>query len=145
MNAGTVMDILHVDDSEDDLLFLQEIVGELDFPCSIRTAINGDEALSILRREGKYRDAGRPNLVLLDIRMPGKDGFEVLKEIKSDPALRMIPVAMLTSSDRRDDVHRAYGNCACGYITKPMNINQFADVMKKFLVYWKDVSRLPKP
>src|SRR4029079_4302312 len=94
------LDILVVDDNEDDVLLLQESLCELPAVNLVHAVHDGEEALTFLRREGQYAQARRPGLVLLDINMPKKNGFEVLTETKNDPLLRMIPVVMLTTSNR---------------------------------------------
>ena len=106
---------------------------------------DGEEALSYLRRKDKYQYAQRPGLILLDINMPRKNGFEVLHEMKADPGLSHIPVIMLTTSESEADVVKSYAKGACSFITKPMNFDKFGEVIKQFAVYWALVSRIPNP
>ena len=138
-----IMEILLVEDNEDDILLEQEALADaklVNLMCVVR---DGEEALAYLRREGKYRDVQMPGLILLDINMPRKNGFEVLNEIKSDPGLMHIPVIMLTTSDSEADIVKSYAKGACSYITKPMDFDKFREVVKQFALYWVLVARVP--
>jgi CheY-like chemotaxis protein len=106
---------------------------------------DGEEALAYLRRQGKYRNAPMPGLILLDINMPKKNGFEVLNEIKADPSLMHIPVIILTTSENEADIVKSYAKGACSFITKPMNFEKFRDVVNQFAIYWGLVARVPDP
>jgi two-component system, response regulator len=137
------MEILLVEDNEDDILLEQEALADaklVNLMCVVR---DGEEAMAYLRRQGKYQNVKIPGLVLLDINMPKKNGFEVLNEIKSDPALMHIPVVMLTTSDSEADIVKSYAKGACSYITKPMDFDKFRDVVKQFALYWVLVARVP--
>lgn len=138
------IEVLYVDDSEDDGLLMQECISEVPFASLVHVALDGEEAMAYLRRTGKFEGVKLPNLVLLDIRMPKKDGFEVLQEMKSDGILRAIPVVMVTTSNRDEDVFRSYASGACSYITKMTIMDQFFETMKQFFSYWRNVSRIPK-
>jgi CheY-like chemotaxis protein len=109
----------------------------------VEIASDGVETLAYLRREGKYQDAVRPELVLLDINMPNKDGFEVLKEMKADPQLRRIPVVMLTSSTEDRNIVKAYEDGACTFIAKPLSREDFKQVFSFFAHYWTHLAKLP--
>jgi len=109
----------------------------------IFTVRDGEAALAYLRQAGPYTHMRRPGLVLLDINMPKKNGFEVLQAMKADPLLQSLPVVMLTTSDREDDVVRSYTHGACSYIRKPISLEQFVQVVKDFEFYWTMVSRVP--
>ena len=138
-----IMEILLVEDNEDDILLEQEALADaklVNLMCVVR---DGEEALAYLRREGKYRDVQMPGLILLDINMSRKNGFEVLNEIKSDPGLMHIPVIMLTTSDSEADIVKSYAKGACSYITKPMDFDKFREVVKQFALYWVLVARVP--
>jgi two-component system, chemotaxis family, response regulator Rcp1 len=104
---------------------------------------DGDEAIAFLRREGCYADAPRPDLILLDLNLPGKDGREVLAEIKADADLKKIPVVILTTSHAEEDVIRAYGLHANAYMTKPVGFEGFVAVVKGIGDYWFTLVRLP--
>ena len=104
---------------------------------------DGEEALAYLRREGRHRDARAPGLVLLDINMPKMNGFEVLRIMKSDPVLRTIPVVMLTTSTRDEDIARSYDGGACSFVSKPVSFEKLKEVIKQFTLYWTLVSVVP--
>lgn len=137
------LNILLAEDNEDDVLLIQDAFEE-----AKRSILNvvrdGEEAMSYLRREGKYLDAAPPSIVLLDINMPKKDGFEVLKEMKADPGLRHLPVVIFTTSDRDMDIESSYAGGACSFITKPLGYDQFVDFATRFLYYWTHIARIPR-
>lgn len=139
------MEILLIEDNEDDILLEQEALADAKLVNLMHVVRDGEEALAFLRREGKYRGAQTPGLILLDINMPRKNGFEVLNEIKKDPALMHIPVVMLTTSDSESDIVKSYATGACSFITKPMNFEKFRDVVNQFAIYWALVARVPEP
>ena len=137
------MEILLVEDNEDDILLEQEALADaklVNLMCVVR---DGEEALAYLRRQGKYHNVKMPGLILLDINMPKKNGFEVLHEMKADPALMHIPVVMLTTSESEADIVKSYAKGACSYITKPMDFDKFREVVKQFALYWALVARVP--
>jgi CheY-like chemotaxis protein len=111
----------------------------------LQVVSDGVEALAYLRREGKYHAARTPGLILLDINMPKMNGFEVLQVIKSEPRLRMIPVIMLTTSTRDEDIARSYDGGACSFVAKPVNLEKLKEVIKQFALYWTLVSIVPPP
>ena len=137
------MEILLVEDNEDDILLEQEALAEAKLVNLMSVVRDGEEAMAFLRRQGQYQDAQMPGLILLDINMPKKNGFEVLNELKADPALMHIPVVMLTTSDNESDIVKSYAKGACSYITKPMDFDKFRDVIKQFALYWALVARIP--
>lgn len=141
--ANQSVEILLVDDNEDDVVIIQEAFADARLVNVITRARDGEDALHYLRREGKYKMVRLPGLVLLDINMPKKNGFEVMTEMKADPKLRHLPVVVLTTSDREEDIVRSYATGACSYIRKPMDIDRFRDVVKQFELYWTVVSHLP--
>jgi CheY-like chemotaxis protein len=104
---------------------------------------DGVEALTYLRRDGPYATATRPDLVLLDINMPKKNGFAVMQELKADPHLQSLPVIILTTSEREEDISRAYANGACSYIRKPVDLDAFHTLLERFELYWTRITRLP--
>ena len=111
---------------------------------NIRVCEDGVEAMAFLRKEGEYADALRPDLILLDLNMPRKDGREVLEEVKSDPDLKCIPVAILTTSKAEEDILRSYELQANCYITKPVDLEQFMETIKLFKQFWFAVVTLPE-
>jgi CheY-like chemotaxis protein len=136
--------ILLADDSEDDVLLLRTAF-EKSPRLELRDAVrDGDEALAYLRRQGPYAAAKKPDLVILDVNMPRVDGFTVLEKIKADPELRRLPVVMLTTSRRDEDVSRAYREGAATYIPKPVGLGDLETFVKRFEEYWAGVAKLPE-
>ena len=137
------MELLLVEDNEDDILLEQEALAEAKLVNLMFVVRDGEEAMAFLRREGQYQNAQTPGLILLDINMPKKNGFEVLHELKADPALMHIPVVMLTTSDSEADIVKSYAKGACSYITKPMDFDKLREVIRHFALYWALVARVP--
>ena len=137
------VELLLVEDNQDDIVLIEEAFAEAKLMNVVFKVRDGDDALAYLRQEGQYKQRRRPGLVLLDINMPKKDGFEVLQAMKADPLLQSLPVVMLTTSDREDDVVRSYTGGACSYIRKPMILEQFVQVVKQFELYWTMISLVP--
>jgi CheY-like chemotaxis protein len=137
------VEILLVEDNEDDVVIIREVFAEMELATLISVVRDGEEAVAYLKRQGKYKQARVPDIVLLDINMPKKNGFEVLEEIRKDARLRALPVIMLTTSHREEDVVRSYANGACSYIQKAVNLNQFVQLIRQFEHYWTGVSRIP--
>ena len=140
--ANAEIEILLAEDNEDDVLLVRESLEETDIAKRLHVARDGVEALEYLR-ERSARGASRPLLVLLDINMPRMNGFEVLGEMKSAPALKHIPVVMLTTSGREEDIIKSYRSGAASYITKPVNFAGFRELVSRFALYWTTVSRVP--
>ena len=124
------IDLLLVEDSEPDVRLTKEALEEAKIWNRLWVVEDGVEATDFLYRRGKYPDAPRPDLILLDLNLPRKDGRQVLREIKADPSLRRIPVVILTTSRHGGDVLRAYDLHANCYITKPVDFNRFLEVVK---------------
>ena len=137
------VEILLVEDNEDDIVIIQEVFADIKLASIVNTVRDGEEALAYLWRKGKYKVARMPDIVLLDINMPKKNGFEVLEEMKKDPRLQSLPVIMLTTSHREEDVVRAYEKGACSYIHKLVDLDEFKHLIKQFEHYWTGVSRIP--
>ena len=140
-----VIEILLVEDEPGDVRLTVEALRAARVRNRIHTVEDGVEALDFLRRRPPYADVPRPDLILLDLNLPRKDGREVLAEIKADPALRTIPVVVLTTSCARDDVLRSYDLHANCFISKPMDFNEFSAVVKSIEDFWLTVARLPSP
>jgi CheY-like chemotaxis protein len=104
---------------------------------------DGLEAIAFLHQEGNYSDAPRPDLILLDLNLPKKDGREVLAEIKNDPDLKRIPVVVLTTSKAEEDIIRMYDNYANCYITKPVDLDEFISIIKSIENFWVNIVKLP--
>lgn len=137
------IEILLVEDNPGDARLTLEAFKEGNIINNIIVMSDGVEALAYLRRQGAYVNATTPDLILLDLNLPKKDGREVLAEIKADERLRPIPVVVLTTSTAQDDVARAYGNHANCYITKPVDLNQFLRVVQSIENFWLSLVRLP--
>lgn len=145
MNVDSVK-VLLAEDNDDFVFLFREALEETPIGSFFRLAgvvHDGVDALSYLRREGPFETAERPSLLLLDINMPRRDGFEVLREVKNDPDLRGIPVVLLTTSDRGEDIRRAYDSGAASYVVKPGAFSELRRVLASFCDYWVDVSRVP--
>jgi len=138
-----VADVLLVDDSPEDVRLTQEVLKESRVRFNVMVATNGEEALAVLRREGRYADTAWINLVLLDLNMPRMDGREVLAIMKQDANLKRIPVVILTTSDSEADVVQSYDLHVNAYVTKPAQVSQFSSVMKTIEDFWISVARLP--
>ena len=137
------IDILLVEDNPGDVLLVQEAVAETGLAYNIHVVRDGVEAMEYLRKEGKYADVLRPDLVLLDLNLPRKSGREVLAEIKSDENLRSIPVVILTASALEMDVVKAYHEYANCFIIKPINLDQFIKVAQAIQEFWFAMVKLP--
>jgi two-component system, chemotaxis family, response regulator Rcp1 len=138
------IELLLVEDSEPDVRLTKEALLEAKVKNRLSVVEDGVEAMAFLRREGDYSDAPRPDLILLDLNLPRKDGRQVLKEIKSDESLKRIPVVVLTTSKSEEDILRAYDLHANCYITKPVDFNRFMDVVKTIEDFWLTVVTLPE-
>jgi len=139
------IEILLVEDNPGDVRLTQEALREGKIANNLAVASNGDGALARLRREGEHADATRPDLILLDLNLPGKDGREVLREIKSDASLKQIPVVVMTSSSAEEDVARSYALHANCFVTKPLDLDQFTKVIQAIEEFWVTVVKLPNP
>lgn len=140
---GRPVDILLVEDNPADARLTVEALKDAKIQNRMNIVEDGAEALAYLRREGKHSEALSPDLVLLDLNLPGKDGREVLAEIKADSKLRRIPVVVLTTSQAEEDIVRSYDLHANCYITKPVNLDQFVSVVKSVEDFWLTVVKLP--
>jgi len=143
--SRTHIDILIAEDNDDDVVMLREAFAKVEYSTILNVVKDGEEALIYLRRQGRYKDSKQPDILLLDINMPKKNGFEVLKEIKSDQRLQNLPVTMLTSSNEEEDIARSYSEGACSYLIKPVNFSDFQKLIERFEIYWTLVSRVPFP
>ena len=139
----TPIEVLLVEDNPGDVRLTEEALTEAKVCNNLTVAKDGVEALARLRREGAYAGVPLPDLILLDLNLPKKDGREVLKEIKADPALKRIPVVVLTSSKAEEDVDRAYDLNANCYVTKPVDLDQFLFAVKSIEGFWLSVVKLP--
>lgn len=140
---GRPIEILLVEDSPSDAGLTEEALYEGKVLNNLYHVENGEEALLFLNRQNPYEAVPRPDLILLDLNLPRKDGRDVLAEIKADPALRSIPVVVLTTSSDEKDVHTAYGLNANCYIVKPVDLDQFIAVIQAIDAFWLKVVTLP--
>jgi len=140
MNTGM---ILLVEDNPGDVRLTREALRESNAPNSLNVAQDGIEAMAYLRRSGTYAGAPRPELVLLDLNLPKKDGLEVLDEIKRDPNLKTIPVVVLTTSANPHDIARSYQLHANSYVTKPSRLEHFLEVVRSLVDFWFRAAELP--
>ena len=139
----TPIEILMVEDSPGDVRLTKEALKDAKVLNHISVVEDGVEAMAFLRREGAHAEAPRPDLILLDLNLPRKDGREVLAEIKADPALAQIPVVVLTTSQAEQDILQSYQLHANCYVTKPVDLDQFISVIKSVETFWLTVARLP--
>jgi chemotaxis family two-component system response regulator Rcp1 len=137
------INVLLVEDSPTDVLLTQEALESAKLLTELHVVEDGVEAVAFLRQEGKYANARRPDLILLDLNLPKKDGREVLAEIKSDPRLRLIPVVVMTVSKAEEDILKAYGLHANCYVTKPVHFESFVEVVRAIESFWFTVVTLP--
>ncbi|WP_254763196.1 response regulator [Natrinema marinum] len=135
--------ILLVEDNPGDVRLTKEAFKQGRIENDLHVVSDGTEALDFLTQRGDYADAPRPDLVLLDLNLPGKDGEDVLEELKDDPALRSIPVIVLTSSRAEEDVVKSYELHANAYLTKPVDPDEFIETVRAFEKFWFSVVRLP--
>lgn len=142
--APLPIDILLVEDNEADVRLTQEVLGESKVQNNLIIANNGEEALACLRRQGKYQGSVRPDLILLDLNLPLKDGREVLAQIKADPLLKSIPVVILTTSKAEEDILKTYDLHANCYINKPVDLEQFITVVNYIEDFWLAIVKLPR-
>lgn len=141
---GRPIEILLVEDNPGDVRLTREALRDGIVQNNLSVTEDGVEALAFLRRQGKYADAPRPGLILLDLNLPRKDGRQVLAEIKSDPALRTIPVIILTTSANEEDILNAYRLHANAYIQKPVDLDQFLRVVQVLEDFWLTLAMLPR-
>ncbi|HMF31822.1 MAG TPA: response regulator [Candidatus Lokiarchaeia archaeon] len=136
-------ELLLVEDNPGDIRLTKEALKESKMVLNLNVAKDGVEAMAFLRQEGKYQDKPRPDLILLDLNLPKKDGREVLAEIKADEALKSIPVVILTTSRNEEDLLNAYDLHANAYVTKPLDLEQFLHIVNKIEEFWLTIVRLP--
>ena len=136
-------EILLVEDNPGDVRLVQEALRESKIINQVYAVSDGQEALAFLRKQGCYANATRPDMILLDLNLPRKDGREVLSEIKADPDLRRIPVVIVTSSKAEEDILRSYNHHANCYITKPLDLDKFVTVVKAIEDFWVSIVKLP--
>ena len=143
-NPTRLVEILLVEDNPGDVRLTQEGLKETKMLNNLHVAMDGAEAMDFLHKKGKFADAPRPDLILLDLNLPKKDGRQVLAEIKSDDSLKRIPVVVLTVSQAEEDIMRSYNLHANCYISKPVDFNQFLTVIRSIDNFWLGIVKLPE-
>lgn len=137
------VEILLVEDSETDVDLMREVMEDSKLSNNLHVVMDGVAAINYLRQQEEYENAVRPDIILLDLNLPKKDGREVLAEIKNDPDLQDIPVVVLTSSKAEEDIYRSYKLHANCYVTKPLDLEQFALIVRQIESFWFSVVKLP--
>jgi len=141
--TGKPVYMLLVEDNPGDVRLTKETLRDAKMMVKLDVVGDGMEAMAFLRREGKYAKAKRPDLILLDLNMPKKDGREVLAEVKQDPDLRRIPVVILTISNNEEDILKSYNLHANAYVAKPLGLQEFAKITRSIEDFWFTVVKLP--
>ncbi len=137
------IDILVVEDNPGDARLIKEVLNDQKIYNSLFIVNDGVEAMNFLQHKGKYKDSPKPDLIILDLNLPKKDGREVLADIKADDDLKRIPVVIMTISQAEADILKSYNLHANCYITKPIDLNQFIKVIKSIEEFWFSIVKLP--
>lgn len=140
---GKMVEILLIEDNPGDIRLVKEVFKDAKLHNNLQVALYGEEAMKMLRQEGEYFKAPRPDLILLDLNLPKKNGREVLREIKEDENLKCIPVVILTTSNAEEDLIETYKLDANCYITKPVDLDEFIKVVKSIQNFWLEIVKLP--
>jgi CheY-like chemotaxis protein len=141
---GRAVEVLLVEDNPGDVRLTQEAFKDGRVYVNLTVAMDGVEAMEILRREGQHASKPRPDLILLDLNLPRKNGREVLEEIKADEELKRIPVIVMTTSKAEQDIYRAYNLNANCYVTKPVDLDDFLNVVRSIEDFWLTIVTLPR-
>ncbi len=144
VNLNKTINILLIEDNPGDVRLIEEILKESNINAQLKNIAHGDDALEYLRNQDLYKDSITPDLIILDWNIPKKTGLEVLSEIKRENELRLIPVIVLTSSDSDEDINNAYAERANCYLTKPIDLDDFAKVIKGIEEFWLNLAKLPR-
>ena len=141
----TQMTVLIADDDADDRMFLEQAMRQNGYTHGIQFVEDGEELMEYLRRQGRYSElnAPWPNMLILDLNMPRKNGFQALSEIKDDPKLRRLPVIVMTTSSADEDVVKTYNLGVNSFVTKPFNYNRLVEMVGTLKTYWMDTVKLP--
>ncbi|MGL6343667.1 MAG: response regulator [Waterburya sp.] len=141
--SNQTLDILLCEDNLGDVYIITNALQESQIKYNLNHVINGEAAMAYLQQQGDYLAVSRPDLVLLDLNLPKKPGFEVLQAIKSDPKLKAIPVIILTSSKAEQDILKCYQHYASCFVTKPFDFEEFSSTIKKIENFWLNLVQLP--
>jgi two-component system response regulator len=142
-NIKNLINVLLVEDNEADVRLTQEALKECKMIINLEVVMDGVEAMNFLFKKGKYRTKSRPDLIILDLNLPKKDGREVLADIKQNDTLKRIPVVILTTSKSDEDILKTYNLHANCFVTKPLDLDQFIEIVKKIEDFWFTIVRLP--
>jgi len=137
------IEILLVEDNPGDARLTREAFADAEVSNNLSVVGDGEQAMAFLRRQGDYAGAPRPDLILLDLNLPRKSGREVLEDVKSDPELLSIPIVVMTTSEAEGDILNSYYHHANAYVTKPVDLDRFIDVVSKIEGFWLTVAKLP--
>lgn len=137
------VDILLVEDNPGDVRLTQEAFRDSRLPITLNVVMDGEDALNYLYKRGSYQNASKPDMILLDLNIPKKDGREVLSEIKNDKVLKFVPVVVLTTSNAEQDIVRTYNLNVNAYINKPVDFDKFFDIVQKIEDFWLMTATLP--
>jgi len=139
------MTILIADDDADDRMFLEQAMRQNGYNQCIQFVEDGEDLMAYLRRQGRYNElnAPWPNMLILDLNMPRKNGFQALSEIKNDPELRRLPVVVMSTSSADEDVIKTYNSGVNSFVTKPFNFNRLVEMVGTLKTYWMDTVKLP--
>ena len=137
------IEILLVEDNPGDVRLTREAFADARVSNNLSVVGDGEQAMAFLRRQGDYAGAPRPDLILLDLNLPRKSGREVLEDVKSDPELLSIPIVVMTTSEAEGDILNSYYHHANAYVTKPVDLDRFIDVVSKIEGFWLTVAKLP--
>lgn len=145
MHRKPTMTILIADDDADDRMFLEQAMRQNGYDQGIQFVEDGEDLMEYLRRQGRYNDVNAPwpNMLILDLNMPRKNGFQALSEIKDDPKLRRLPVIVMTTSSADEDVIKTYNLGVNSFVTKPFNFNRLVEMVGTLKTYWMDTVKLP--
>jgi CheY-like chemotaxis protein len=141
--AAKMVEILLIEDNPGDIRLVKEVFKDSKLHNNLRVALDGEEAMKMLRQEGEHFKAQRPDLIILDLNLPKKNGIEVLREIKEDKSLKCIPVVILTTSNAEEDLEETCKLDANCYITKPVDLDEFIKVVKSIQNFWLEIVKLP--
>lgn len=144
VNIDKPVEILLAEDNPGDVMLTRKALEQGKLANNLHVTTDGVDALEFLRQDGEYEDAPRPDLILLDLNMPRKDGQEVLKELRADDELRRIPVVVLTSSESEEDIVRSYELNANAYLTKPVDFDGFVEIVNRLENFWFQVVKFPE-
>ncbi len=143
MKSLRSLDILLVEDNEGDVEMTRRALNRATIPVTVSVANNGDQALDYLNREGRFAEATRPDLILLDINMPRMDGKTFLRKVKREDDFKAIPIVMFTSSESPADIRECFENYASGYVVKPFDGLEYGERLKQVVTFWGGVGELP--